>query len=163
MNLIVLFHGTECSRTAMVFPIWCHSKPRVEATKQLAIRLSALPIRSLGIYTVAQKDSDREKYEHTHTSLSRQDFAFRCVVTIAVSRWTAAHSFRRPGNRYVYPTVPKKPFGYIDRTDVENVSTLQRFARFSYLSSSRILFSRCYFFRENNDIGLTMTVSVCLS
>lgn len=35
----------------------------------------------------------------------------------------------------VFPTV-RKPFGYIDREDAQNVSALQRFARSSYLSSS---------------------------
>lgn len=109
VNLIVLFRGTDCSRAATVFPIWCRSKPRLEATKkQLAIRLSALSIRSSGVYTVARKDSDRKKYEHTYTPLSRRDSVFRCVVTITVSRWTAAHSFRRPGNRYVCPTTLRR-------------------------------------------------------
>lgn len=104
----------------------------------------------------------REIRTHTYTPLSRWNPAFRCVVTITVSRWTAAHSFRRPGNRYMYIPQPFERVLRIYRTGVENVSTLQRFARFSYLSSSRILSSRCYFFRKNNDIGLTMIVSVCL-
>lgn len=118
VNLIVLFRGADCSRTATVFPIWCRSKPRVEATKQLAIRLSALSIRLPGVYTVARKDSDREKYERIHTHLFRDGTLHSdASITITVSRWTHCALLSKTGNRYVYPTVPKKPFGYIDRID----------------------------------------------
>lgn len=122
VNLIVLFRGTDCSRTATAFPIWCRSKPRVEATKQLAIRLSALSIRSPGdIHGGAKGFGPGEIRTHMHIS-SFGTLHSDASITITVSRWTAAHSFRRWENRYVYPTVPKKPFGYIDRIDVENVS-----------------------------------------
>lgn len=163
MNLIVLFRGTDCSRTTTVFPIWCRSKPRVEATKQLAIRLSALSIRLLGVYTVARKDSDREKYIRTYIHISfapglciqmrRNDHGIQVDCITLLSKTGGIAMCISHGPEEALRIYRSHRCG--ERFDSPEIC-------FSYLSSSRILSSRCYFFHENNDIGLTRIVNVCL-
>ncbi|EGI66372.1 hypothetical protein G5I_05181 [Acromyrmex echinatior] len=131
--------------------------PRLRATKQLAIRLDGTfstfnshgetgsPVLLAGrIHTVTGKDAGDGEMDTPFLSsplssrIERVRIQMRCNDhDIQESCCTLCPLLgpRRGLGITVFPTV-RKPFGYIDREDAQNVSTLQRFARSSYLSSS---------------------------
>ncbi|KYM79872.1 hypothetical protein ALC53_09672 [Atta colombica] len=105
--------------------------PWLRATKQLAIRLD-------GTFSTFNS--------HGKTGSPFRIIQMRCndhdIQKSCCTLCTLLSPRRGPGIT-VFPTV-RKPFGYIDRKGAQNVSTLQRFARSSYLSSSHFVFNTQY-------------------